>query len=64
MKVKKKTIGFLLTVFCALTLSAQNYAKLPWVSKVGAKSFPSGTKVYWVNATINNKKAIEKNNKT
>ena len=58
-----KKILCLLAISCCIIInaSAQDYAKLPWVSKVGAKSFPSGTKVFMVNATSDTIKVTTKN---
>ncbi len=58
-----KKIYFLLFVLAVTfqNVAAQDYAKLPWVAKVGAKSFPSGTKVYVVNASSDTSKVITKN---
>ena len=58
----KRILIFLLIVFCVtITASSQDYAKLHWVSKVGAKSFPSGTKIFMVNANSDTTKVITKN---
>jgi polygalacturonase len=58
----KKLLSFLLvSLFITITVSSQDYIRLPWVSKVGAKSFPSGTKVYIVNAASDTTKVITKN---
>jgi len=57
----KKIVSLLVVIFSVAALSAQNYEKLPWVSKVGAKSFPSGTKVFTVNAVSDTTKVITKN---
>ena len=58
----KKLCSFFFIVTCVLLgASAQDYTKLAWVSKVGAKTFPSGTKVYVVNATSDTSKVITKN---
>jgi polygalacturonase len=58
----KKVLIFIMIFFCVTTSGfSQNYAKLSWVSKVGAKSFPSGTKVYVVNAASDTTKVITKN---
>ncbi len=57
-----KKIVSILFVLCSILqgVSAQDYAKLPWVSKVGAKTFPSGTKVYFINAKTDTVKVITK----
>ncbi|MEO7984597.1 MAG: glycoside hydrolase family 28 protein, partial [Bacteroidota bacterium] len=58
----KKILSLLVIIsLITLTVVAQDYAKLPWVSKVGAKSFPSGAKVYMVNAVSDTAKVITKN---
>ena len=58
----KKILCVLLLSFCVVIhISSQNYAKLPWVSKVGAKSFPAGTKSFVVNAVSDTAKVITKN---
>ncbi|MBC7874736.1 MAG: right-handed parallel beta-helix repeat-containing protein [Ferruginibacter sp.] len=58
----RKLLIFLVVSMCTTKIvSSQDYAKLPWVSKVGAKSFPSGTKVYIVNAKTDTTKVITKN---
>jgi len=56
-----KLIGFLLLCFLTSSVAlSQHYEKLPWVSKVGAKSFPSGTKVVMVNASSDTLKVVTK----
>ena len=58
----KRVLFLLLISLCIITTaSTQNYEKLPWVSKVGAKSFPSGTKSFVVNAVSDTTKTVTKN---
>jgi polygalacturonase len=57
----KRILSVFLLFFYVVTASGQNYAKLPWVSKVGAKSFPIGTKVFIVDAKTDTTKVITKN---
>lgn len=58
----KKTLCLLVLSCCImLNLHAQNYNKLPWVSKVGAKSFPTATKSFVVDANSDTSKVITKN---
>jgi hypothetical protein len=47
-------------LFCVTSIFSQQYAKLPWLNKVGAKSFPRGTKVFVVNAASDTTKVITK----
>jgi polygalacturonase len=58
-----KKIWCLVVVSCCvmLNLSAQNYSKLPWVNKVGAKSFPTATKSFLVDANSDTSTVITKN---
>lgn len=58
----KKSLCLLVLSCCVmLNLSAQNYSKLPWVSKVGAKSFPTAAKSFVVDANSDTSKVITKN---
>ena len=57
----KKIFFFFIALFFITPIFSQDYTKLPWVAKVGAKSFPSGTKSFVVNATTDTTKVITKN---
>ena len=61
----KKVLCLLIAgFFVTVDASSQNYAKLPWVNKVGAKSFPSGVKSFVVSAVSDTAKVITKNIQT
>ncbi|MDP4261263.1 MAG: glycosyl hydrolase family 28 protein [Bacteroidota bacterium] len=54
-----KRITTSITLFITL-LAATHAQKLDWISKVGAKQFPAGKKVYKVNAVTDTSKVITK----
>lgn len=55
----KRNLVFVALLFMIIGAQAQ-IPKLDWVSKVGAKQFPAGKKIYKVNATSDTSKVITK----
>lgn len=57
----KKISAVLLLIVCfSFAVTAQDYGNLPWVSQVGAKSFPAGIKLFTVKASSDTSKVITK----